>query len=146
MENNEMKKPIPPVVDIDGLISSGTQFDIDITLPEDHRDVIFGFIKDCYRNPVADAVVKLIEVICEDGKDKRIPVSHTFTDKEGEFVFGPLCPGKYYEIQIWVNNVKNVKLCAKTSHEGRCLKGNKNEKCDYFFKDKDEKNCDCEKK
>lgn len=146
MENNEIKKPMPPIVDIDGLISSGTQFDIDITLPEDHRNVIFGTIRDCYKNAVPNAVVKLIEVICEDGKDKRLPISHTFTDNEGEFVFGPLCPGKYYEIQIWVNNIKKVKLCGKCAHEGQCLKAEKHDKCDYFFKEKNEKNCDCDKK
>ena len=145
MENNEMKKPMHPIVVVDGLIASGKQFDIDITLPEDHRDVIFGVIKDCYKNPIADAVVKLIEIICEGEKEKRIAVSHTFTDKEGEFVFGPLCPGKFYEIQIWVNNVKNIKLCAKVSHEGRCLKGDKCDKCDYYLKDKDENPCDCDK-
>lgn len=149
MENNEIKKPMPPVVDIDGVIASGRQFDIDITLPEDHRDVIFGVIKDCYRKPVCDAVVKLIEIVCEDGKERRLPVSHTFTDKEGEFVFGPLCPGKCYEIQIWVNNVKNIRLCAKGSHEGRCLKGDKHDKCDYFLvagEDKNHCECECEKK
>ena len=31
-----------PVLDIDGVISGGKQFDLDITLPEDNRDVIYG--------------------------------------------------------------------------------------------------------
>ena len=44
-------------------------------------------IKDCYKDPVCDAVVKLIEIAKECGKEVRRPVSHTFTDKEGEFVF-----------------------------------------------------------
>lgn len=65
------------------------------------------------------------------GKEERKPVSHTFTDKEGEFVFGPLCPGKEYAIQIWVDDVKHVKVCAKTFREDKCLKGVKLEKCDH---------------
>ena len=36
-----------------------------------------------------------------------------FTDKEGEFVFGPLCPDRHYAIQIWANATKKIKICAK---------------------------------
>ena len=91
--------------------------------PEDNRDVIFGVIKDCYKEPVEDAVVKLIEVCYEFGKEERKPVSHTFTDKDGEFVFGPLCPDKQYEIQFWANKVKHCKQCVECKKHGRCLKG-----------------------
>ena len=65
MENNEYNfKPEPqcPVVDIDGVIADGKQFDIDITLPKDKRNVIFGTVKDAYKDPVKDAVVKLVEI------------------------------------------------------------------------------------
>ena len=61
---------------------------------------------------------------------KREPVSHTFTDEHGEFVFGPLCPGKEYALEIWVNEVRHFKVCAKCYHEGKCLKGRKMDKCD----------------
>ena len=120
----EYDKNICPVVDIDGVITTGKQFDLDITLPKDNRNVIYGVVRDENKDPVCNAVVKLIEV-CKDnyGKDERKPVSHTFTDKEGEFVFGPLCPDRYYEIQIWVNRVKHSKICAKCKHEANCLKG-----------------------
>lgn len=120
----EYDKNICPVVDVDGVIEAGKQFDLDITLPKDNRNVIYGIIRDCHKEPVRDAVVKLIEVI-RNGyeKEERRPVSHTFTDKEGEFVFGPLCPDKYYEIQIWVDRVKHAKICATCNHEGACLKG-----------------------
>ena len=94
-----------------------------IILPEDDRNVIYGIVKDCYQEPVCDAVVKLIEVCREYGKEERKPVSHTFTDKDGEFVFGPLCPDRHYEIEIWVNKVKHYKVCAMGNHEGKCLKG-----------------------
>lgn len=127
----EFEKKICPVVNVDGVIADGKQFDVDITLPKDDRSVIYGVIKDCYKEPICDAVVKLIEVDYDHGKEERKPVSHTFTNKDGEFVFGPLCPNKFYEIKIWVNRVKHVKICAKCKHEGKCLKGMHVGDCDY---------------
>lgn len=124
MEMEEKRpEPMHPFVDIDGFIAEGKQFDLDITLANDHRDVIYGVIKDCFKEPVKDAVVKLVEVDYKYGKKELKPVSHTFTDDEGEFVFGPLCPGKKYAIQIWKDDVKHIKICAKCHHEGKCLKG-----------------------
>ena len=111
------------IIDVEGVISSGKQFDIDITLPEDNRSVIYGIIKDAYDEPVKDAVVKLIEVEKDCGKEERKPVTHTFTDKNGEFVFGPLCANKFYEVQIWANDVKHRKICTTCHHKGKCLKG-----------------------
>lgn len=141
------RKPFCPILDVDGVISGGKQFDLDITLPEDNRDVIYGVVKNCFKEPVSNAVVKLVEVVCEHGKEERRPIGHTFTDKEGEFVFGPLCPGKEYALQIWVNDTKKIKICAKCHHEGKCLKGEKHEKCDCFIDDCDKHDkCDkCEK-
>ncbi len=49
MENN-LNKPHCPVIDIDGVIANGKQFDLDISLPEDNRDVIYGVIKDRYQS------------------------------------------------------------------------------------------------
>lgn len=129
----EYDKNTCPVVDVDGVIAGGKQFDLDIRLPEDNRNVIYGVIKDCYGEPICDAVVKLIEVIFDCGKEERKPVSHTFTDKEGEFVFGPLCDKKYYEIQVWANAVKHCKICTDCKREGKCLKGVKLE-CKYDYK------------
>ena len=123
----EYDKNICPIVDVDGFLEKGKQFDLEINLPEDNRNVIYGIIKDCYGDPVKDAVVKLIEV---DGRERK-PVSHTFTDKEGEFVFGPLCPDKEYEVQIWANKVRHYKICADLKHEGKCLKGVDLKDCDY---------------
>ena len=119
----EYDKNVCPIIDINGHMECGKQFDLDITLPCDNREVIYGIVRDCFKEPVKDAVVKLVEVVGEHGKEERKPVSHTFTDKDGEFVFGPLCPNKIYEVQIWVNKVKHVKICAKCEHEGSCLKG-----------------------
>jgi len=119
----ENEKKDCPVVDIEGLVTNGKQFDLDITIPEDNRNLIYGVIKNCYREPIEDAAVKLIEVTHEYGKKIRKPVSHTFTDKNGEFIFGPLCPNKFYEIKIWVNDVKHEKVCIKCKHDSTCLKG-----------------------
>lgn len=153
----EGKKPCCPEIDIDGLISGGKQFDLDITLPEDNRDVIYGVIKNCFKEPVRDAVVKLTEIVYDCGKEERRPIGHTFTDDEGEFVFGPLCPNRHYAIQIWANNTKKIKVCAKCHHEGKCLKGDKCDKCDCFvdnkkpchkeeiYEDCFEDKCECEK-
>lgn len=125
----EFDKNVCPIVDIDGLMECGKQFDLDITLPCDNREAIYGVVRDCFKEPVCDAVVKLVEIVCEHGKEERLPVSHTFTNKHGEFVFGPLCPNKVYAIDIWVNKVKHVKICAKCEHEGSCLKGEEVECC-----------------
>lgn len=122
------------ILDVNGVIEKGTQYDLDIVLPEDNRDVVYGIVKDCFKEPIKDAVVKLIEVC----KDERKPVSHTFTDKDGEFVFGPLCPNKKYAIEIWVDRVDHVKICKVCKHEGRCLKGIDLD-CDH----KHDKDCDC---
>ena len=143
------KKPYCPVLDIDGVISGGKQFDLDITLPEDNRDVIYGVVKNCFKEPVADAVVKLVEIVCKSDKEERRPIGHTFTDKDGEFVFGPLCPGKEYALQIWINDTKNIKICAKCHHEGTCLKGDKLKGCDCYLEDEHddcnyEHDCNCE--
>lgn len=125
------------IVDVDGHIEAGKQFDLDIVLPEDDRGVLYGVIRDCHKEPVKDAVVKLIEIDCSCGKEERKPVSHTFTDCDGEFVFGPLCPDRKYEIQVWVNKVKHVKVCSKCHREGKCLKGVDMKHCDCFIGDKD---------
>ena len=127
MENNEYNfKPEPycPVVDIDGVIADGKQFDLDITLPKDKSNVIFGTVKNAYKEPVEDAVVKLVEIkYGKDGRKERLPVSHTFTTEDGEFVFGPLCPDKEYGIVIWVDDVRHYKVCAKIEKDKDCLRG-----------------------
>ena len=135
----DYEKNVCPVLKVDGVLATGKQFDIDITLPEDNGSIIYGIVKDCYQDPVANAVVKLIEVVCEYGKEERRPVSHTFTDKNGEFVFGPLCANRFYEIQIWVNNVKHCRVCTKGKHEGKCLKGVKLDCAEKYYEKKDEK-------
>ena len=119
------------------------QYDLDITLAQDNRDVIYGVVRNCFKDPVKDAVVKLVEVEYKMGRKELKPVSHTFTDDDGEFVFGPLCPGKKYSVQVWANSVDHVKICAKCHREGRCLQGVKLDckyktefDADYDYEDK----------
>ena len=49
----DLNKPHCPILDIDGVISGGKQFDLDIILQEDNRDVIYGVVKNCFKEPVA---------------------------------------------------------------------------------------------
>ena len=126
MEFEEFDKKMD--IEVDGFVENGTQFDVEVKVPKDNRNAIFGILKDDYGKPIEDAVVKLIEVEKMMGKEERKPVSHTFTDKDGEFVFGPLCPNRNYEIQIWVDRVKHVKICKVCKPKKQdCLKGVKQE-------------------
>ena len=77
----ECEKSICPVLKIDGVRATGKQFDLDITLPEDNRSVIYGVVKDCCHDPICNAVVKLVEVDHDCGKEERRPVSHTLFDE-----------------------------------------------------------------
>ncbi len=138
----EYEKNVCPVLNVDGVLASGKQFDLDITLPEDDRTVIYGIVKDCYQEPVCNAVVKLVEVVYDCGKEERRPVSHTFTDENGEFVFGPLCDNRFYEIEIWADLVRHCKICKKVDHDAKCLKGVKLDCKDHSHDMKPEKPCD----
>ena len=75
-------------------------------------------------------------------------MSHTFTDDDGEFVFGPLCANKFYEIEIWVDFVRHCKICKKVERDTKCLKGIKLEckdhdkHCDKKCDKDDDKHCD----
>ena len=70
MEMNEKRPDMHPIVDVDGFIADGKQFDLDITLANDRRNVIFGVVRDNFKEPVKDAVVKLVEVEFKYGKKK----------------------------------------------------------------------------
>lgn len=126
----EIEKDVCPVVKVDGFIEEGKQFDIEIVVPKDDRNVIYGVLKDECGEVISDAVIKLIEIVHKYGEEERRPVSHTFSDKNGEFVFGPLCPDASYEIQVWVDRVRHIKVCADCPiRKKRCLKGTKLEPC-----------------
>ena len=131
-------------IEIDGFISNGKQYDLDIQLPEDNRNVIFGIVKDSYGEVLADAVVKLLEIEKDKFSSIRKPVSHTFTDENGQFVFGPLCPNKKYAIEIWANKVDHIKICEACKRKGKCLKGvnlDCDKHCEVEFEESLEEDC-----
>ena len=83
----DFEKDFCPVVKVDGFIEKGKQFDIEINMPEDNRNAIFGVIKDCFKEPVEDAVVKLIELtmIVEKKKENQF-LTHSQTKMENLFL------------------------------------------------------------
>lgn len=79
------------------------QIEAVIRLPEERRSVIFGTVLDSSGNPVADAVVKLLQVV--EGLKYPYPLTHTFTDDNGQFLLGPLCPNTKYMLKIYKDNI-----------------------------------------
>jgi len=60
----------------------------------------------------------------EDGEKKNCdlePITHTFTDACGQFLFGPLCPDRKYAVKIWHNDVCIRKEQIEISPQGGCL-------------------------
>lgn len=82
------------------------QIDTSITVTEERRSVVHGVVKDKNGKYIKDAVVKLFK--SEDCNDKCAlkPLTHTFTDDCGQFIFGPLIPHKKYIVKVWVDDVK----------------------------------------
>ncbi|MDF2906907.1 MAG: hypothetical protein K0R34_2228 [Herbinix sp.] len=107
------------------------QIETVIVIPEEHRSIIHGIIKDHCNKVVKDAVVILYESISCHGDHDLKPLTHTFTDDCGQFVFGPLCSSRNYVIKVWVNDVKIRDLvikpedckCSKYHHNGDEAKG-----------------------
>ena len=79
------------------------QIEAVIRLPEEKRSVIFGTVLDSSGNPVVDAVVKLLQVV--EGLKYPYPLTHTFTDDNGQFLLGPLCPDTKYMLKIYKDNI-----------------------------------------
>ena len=80
------------------------QIDAVIKVCEENRSVFYGVVLNECNEPVEDAVVKLLEV----NKDGCLePKYHTFTDEDGQFLFGPLCPGIEYVIKVWIKHEKS---------------------------------------
>lgn len=132
------------------------QLDVTLVLPKDNRGVVHGLVVDDCGRPVEDAVVKLfvVEYFDRDGKDEAFepefddngekyvhkkcklrPVTHAFTDENGQFLFGPLCKDVNYSIKVWVNDVR----CSCVKFVGKCdrdclikCKGKYCDKCDDY--------------
>lgn len=101
------------------------QIEAVIKLPEERRAVIHGTVLDKNGNPVADAVVKLLQVV--DGCKLPCPLTHTFTDQYGQFLLGPLCPCKKYMLKVYKDNIHVKYMPLDVScYEGQCIGINAN--------------------
>lgn len=79
------------------------QIDAVIRISKEKRSVLYGRVLDESGRPVRDAVVKLLKI---DRRSGRIePLTHTFTDRFGQFLLGPLCPCQKYIIKVYKDNV-----------------------------------------
>jgi hypothetical protein len=117
------------------------QIEAIIKLPVEKRSVIHGTVLDANGNPVADAVVKLLQVV--DGCKLPCPLTHTFTDQYGQFLLGPLCPNVKYMLKVYKDNIKIKYLPLDVDcYDGKCI-GVKH--CPPRDKDKynDHDGCDC---
>lgn len=94
------------LVKFDVIPKENEQLEITVKLPEEPRSVIHGVVKDCKDRPIKDAVVKLFELIDPHNPCDLKPLTHTFTDECGQFIFGPLWPKKKYIIKVWHDHVK----------------------------------------
>lgn len=109
----------------------------EIKIEEDRRGIIAGTVVDKKGCPVKDAVVVLYE-LCGDKRFaencKLVPVTYAFTDKNGEFAFGPTCPDEHYVIKVWKNPTDFKFEKAETKHDRECLKV----RCDKMYPPKDD--------
>lgn len=89
------------------------QIDVIVKVPKEPRSVIHGVVIDECNKPVKDAVVKLLKMSnCEP--NHLDPITHTFTDDHGQFLFGPLSPHVKYVIKVWINHVKTREIVIKS--------------------------------
>ena len=126
------------------------QIETVITLPEEKRSIIHGYVKDHKNKLVKDAIVKLFEVIdCQDHHSLK-PLTHTFTDECGQFLLGPLTPGMTYAIMVWYDNVQIRELvirpedckkkcddCLPCDDDPTMPKENADENTPFLFDDED---------
>lgn len=116
------------------------QIEAVIKLPVERRAVIHGTVLDSNGNPVADAVVKLLQVV--EGCKLPCPLTHTFTDQYGQFLLGPLCPNRRYMLKVYKDNIQVKYLPLEVScYDGRCIGVNSNsDNCS------DNRSCGCEER
>ncbi|WP_243129625.1 MULTISPECIES: carboxypeptidase-like regulatory domain-containing protein [Clostridium] len=120
------------------------QIEAIIKLPVEKRAVIHGTVLDANGNPVADAVVKLLQVV--DGCKLPYPLTHTFTDQYGQFLLGPLCPNVKYMLKVYKDTIKIKCLPLDVDcYEGKCIGVKNCPPCQPKSKEKysDFDNCDC---
>lgn len=96
------------------------QIEATIVLPKESRSVIHGVVKNHKNCEVENAVVKVFEVVENCGKYNLTPIGHTFTDEFGQFLFGPLCPGRHYVVKVWVNDMRIKEMIINPEPDDTC--------------------------
>lgn len=99
-------------------------------IENEDRCAILGTVVNNGGRAIADAVVVLLKV--NDRCSIPTPITHTFTDRYGQFVFGPLCPNSTYMLKIYKDdiNVENINLICNCQ-VGSCLGRNNNNSNNY---------------
>lgn len=115
------------------------QIEAEIIIPEETRAVIHGIVKDQKGKTIKDAVVKLFEVVNPCDPKSVKPITHTFTDDCGEFLFGPLCADKQYTIKVWYNaiTIHHIVIEPDDDDYSSCLHYHHKTECDDKHYDKD---------
>jgi hypothetical protein len=100
-------------------------------VPEDKRSVIHGIVTNYDHEFIKDAVVKLFEVIEKSDCCDLRPLAHAFTDDCGQFLFGPLCPGKKFAVKVWYYETNNSEftVAPECDHNDFCLGSYKHDRC-----------------
>ncbi|MCT4605590.1 MAG: carboxypeptidase regulatory-like domain-containing protein [Marinisporobacter sp.] len=120
------------LVNFDFVPDENEQIDAIVKVPKEPRSAIHGVVKDCSNKVVKDAVVKLFKMPDPKKPCCLEPLTHTFTDDCGQFIFGPLCPHVKYVVKVWINHVKIRELIISPD--------NCNDPCKYDHDDYIEEN------
>lgn len=114
------------------------QIEAVVRVPEEHRSIIHGIVIDCENMPVKNAVVKLLAVRDINKQFLTYPITYTFTDDLGEFLFGPLCPDKCYIIKVWYNDVKIRELVISPGQNNDLISDKEPDESESSCKEDDE--------
>ena len=99
-------------------------------IENEDRCAVLGTVVNNGGRAIADAVVVLLKV--NDRCSIPTPITHTFTDRYGQFAFGPLSPNSTYMLKIYKDdiNVENINLICNCQ-VGSCLGRNNNNSNNY---------------
>lgn len=97
------------VVKFEFIPGENEEIKANIIVPKETRSIIHGVVRCEDGEVIKDAIVRLFEVNYKN-KNSLKPIANTFTDEDGEFLFGPLCIKKHYVIKVWSNSNKIKEL------------------------------------
>lgn len=97
------------VVKFEFIPGENEEIEANIIVPKETRSIIHGVVKHQDGKVIKDAIVRLFEVNYKKNQYLK-PIANTFTDEDGEFLFGPLCTKRHYVMKVWVNSNKIKEL------------------------------------